>query len=61
VQATIFGRDIQLPEDILSTLKKYFITNALVTPIKPEHRIVNNEYQWTKQLLGVGNSEKVNP
>ena len=47
MQATIFGCDIQLRKHTLSTLKKYFISNALVTPIKPEHRIVNNEYQWT--------------
>ncbi|TXG49185.1 hypothetical protein EZV62_025060 [Acer yangbiense] len=46
IQATIFDKNIRAFEDTLTIFKKYHITNANVRPILPDHRVVNNEYQW---------------
>ncbi|KAK1565434.1 hypothetical protein Q3G72_026429 [Acer saccharum] len=46
IQATIFDKNIRAFEDTLTVFKKYHITNANVRPILPDHRVVNNEYQW---------------
>jgi len=32
---------------LLHITRTYYIHNAIVKPIKPEHRIVDNVYQWT--------------
>ncbi|KAK4842518.1 hypothetical protein QYF36_023068 [Acer negundo] len=47
VQASIFGVDIKLFEDTSTISKIYHISNAYVKPIRPEHRIVENDLQWT--------------
>ncbi|KAI9186476.1 hypothetical protein LWI28_017648 [Acer negundo] len=47
VQAIIFGADIKLFEDTLTRSKIYHISNAYVSPIKPKHRIMENDLQWT--------------
>ncbi|KAK0587836.1 hypothetical protein LWI29_029628 [Acer saccharum] len=46
IQVTIFDKNIRAFEDTLTIFKKYHITNANVRPILPDHRVVNNEYQW---------------
>ncbi|KAK4846191.1 hypothetical protein QYF36_014181 [Acer negundo] len=47
VQASIFGADIKFFEDTLIVSKNYQISNAYVKPIKSDHRIVENDLQWT--------------
>ncbi|KAK3226210.1 hypothetical protein Dsin_006072 [Dipteronia sinensis] len=47
VHASIFGADIKPFEDTLTISKIYHISNAFVKPIKPEHKIVENDLQWT--------------
>ena len=34
-------------DHLLHITRTYYIHNAIVKPIKPEHRIVDNVYQWT--------------
>ena len=34
-------------DHLLHITRTYYIYNAIVKPIKPEHRIVDNVYQWT--------------
>ncbi|KAK2665790.1 hypothetical protein Ddye_004364 [Dipteronia dyeriana] len=46
IQPTIFDKNIQAFEDTLIVFKKYYITNASVRPISPDHRVMQNEYQW---------------
>jgi len=46
VQASIFGIDIELFANTLKVLHKYHISNAVVTPVEPMHRIVPHNYQW---------------
>ncbi|KAK4842645.1 hypothetical protein QYF36_025313 [Acer negundo] len=47
VQASICGANIKLFEDTLIVSKSYQISNAYVKKIKSEHRIVENDLQWT--------------
>lgn len=46
VQGTIFGQDITVLKDTLKTYQTYSISNAVVQPTPPEHRVINNDYQW---------------
>ncbi|KAL5558984.1 hypothetical protein UlMin_035195 [Ulmus minor] len=46
VQATIFDSDIDKFSDVLTLYKNYYISNAVVKTILPQHRIANNDYQW---------------
>jgi len=46
VRASIFGADIELFANTLKVLHKYRISNAVVTPIEPIHRIEPHNYQW---------------
>ena len=34
-------------DHLLHITRTYYIHNAIVKPIKPEYRIVDNVYQWT--------------
>ncbi|KAL0017277.1 hypothetical protein SO802_004346 [Lithocarpus litseifolius] len=34
-------------DHLLHITRTYYIHNAIVKPIKPEHQIVDNVYQWT--------------
>ncbi|KAK3183378.1 hypothetical protein Dsin_030664 [Dipteronia sinensis] len=47
IQSSIFGNDIELFKDTLIISRSYRISNAFVKAIRPEHRIVDNDYQWT--------------
>ncbi|KAL5578975.1 hypothetical protein UlMin_011417 [Ulmus minor] len=46
VQATIFESDIDKFSDVLALYKTYYISNAVVKTILPQHRIAKNDYQW---------------
>ncbi|XP_041007529.1 uncharacterized protein LOC121252111 [Juglans microcarpa x Juglans regia] len=46
LQATIFGKDIDLRNDMLHIFRSYYISNAYVKPLDPKHRIEAHEYQW---------------
>ncbi|KAL5561843.1 hypothetical protein UlMin_031590 [Ulmus minor] len=46
VQATIFESDIDKFSDVLTLYKTYYISNAVVKIILPQHRIAKNDYQW---------------
>ncbi|XP_041011406.1 replication protein A 70 kDa DNA-binding subunit B-like [Juglans microcarpa x Juglans regia] len=46
LQATIFGKDIDLRNDMLHIFRSYYISNAYVKPLDPKHRIEAYEYQW---------------
>jgi len=39
VQALIFGTDIELFANTLKILHKYYISNAVVTPVEPIHEL----------------------
>ncbi|KAL5574918.1 hypothetical protein UlMin_016617 [Ulmus minor] len=46
VQVTIFDSDIDKFSDVLTLYKTYYISNAVVKTILPQHRISSNDYQW---------------
>lgn len=46
VQGTIFGQDMNVLKDTLKMYKTYSISNAVVQPTPPEHRVIDNDYQW---------------
>ncbi|KAL5543529.1 hypothetical protein UlMin_007313 [Ulmus minor] len=46
VQTTIFDSDIKRFSNVLTLYKSYYISNAVVKTIPPQHRIANNDYQW---------------
>ncbi|KAL5579887.1 hypothetical protein UlMin_012329 [Ulmus minor] len=46
VQATIFESDIDKFSDVLTLYRTYYISNAVVKTILPQHRIANNDFQW---------------
>ncbi|XP_035541237.1 uncharacterized protein LOC118344509 [Juglans regia] len=50
LQATIFGKDIDLRNDMLHIFRSYYISNAYVKPLDPRHRIEAHEYQWILNL-----------
>ncbi|KAL5581401.1 hypothetical protein UlMin_013843 [Ulmus minor] len=68
VQATIFDSDIDKFSDVLTLYTTYYISNAVVKTILPQHRIANNDYQWhinsktvVEEITGECSSISVSP